>query len=245
MATGLSRSSDFALLSAAELDVLVTRIEQLEAAHAALQAAPYRIEYDYESQSLLEALGDQVKRFVVTRLTPRTDRECAFSFARWRCEPRCACRAQYKLGDYWPSRMCRRVKPEDRDPDCAPDEPDPSDEPVLRRVGRALRRWAGAANAAYRQHLAAPSDADCAFDLARLRCTPSERCAYQFRWWDVTPSQSCRLRLDGGGGGSGAAAAAGAGGGGGSAGGRGQWQGDGEGWRGRDPRGDDEGYREL
>lgn len=38
------------------------------------------------------------------------------------------------------------------------------------------------------------SDSDCDFKLTALGCSPAAWCSYQYRWGDILPSQSCRVR---------------------------------------------------
>src|SRR3546814_11644760 len=39
---------------------------------------------------------------------PTTDLECQWNFLTERCEPACTCSWQYKVGDLWPNRACRK-----------------------------------------------------------------------------------------------------------------------------------------
>jgi acid phosphatase type 7 len=39
-------------------------------------------------------------------------------------------------------------------------------------------------------------DSDCSFSLLELRCVPSDRCIYEYKFGDLKPSQSCRVNTD-------------------------------------------------
>jgi hypothetical protein len=82
-----------------------------------------------------------------------------------------------------------------QDPTCSEERQDPSDDPVVERIGRTLHRWGTAVARTYKEKIAAPTDADCRFDLRHFTCAPIELCAYQFAWGDLHPNQSCRLRV--------------------------------------------------
>lgn len=60
-----------------------------------------------ESKSLLEVVSQTLFEYVTTRLTPRTDRECRWSYKQGKCVPKCRCKYQFKPGDYTLSRSCR------------------------------------------------------------------------------------------------------------------------------------------
>jgi len=60
-----------------------------------------------DSKSLLELVSQTLFDYVTTRLTPRTDRECRWSYAQGKCVPKCKCKYQFQWGDYTLSRSCR------------------------------------------------------------------------------------------------------------------------------------------
>ena len=101
----------------AEIDSLKTKVAGLEAELndrvAQLESKMRQRFADqalYDQQaSLLELWGESLKQFVVHRLTPASDPVCTFSYMRARCEPKCDCQLDYKLGDYSPTRMCRLI----------------------------------------------------------------------------------------------------------------------------------------
>ena len=73
-----------------------------------------------EETSLLEQFGVSAREFLVHRLSPRTDPECRWHYAKARCAPMCTCGFQYKFGDYTLSRSCRLLPPERVDAACDP-----------------------------------------------------------------------------------------------------------------------------
>lgn len=150
-------------------------------------------ELEDEGKSLLEVFGERARKWIVTKATPPTDKECSFSYKRGRCEPKCQCRMQYRFGDYTAGRMCRLVPAWEKDPAC-PTREDPTDEPVFVRGRRALQTWFRNSVTFYREKVAHPTDEICSFNVKKLRCVPEDECHYRYELGDLHPSRSCRLR---------------------------------------------------
>ncbi len=122
-----------------DFDSLFLRMEALEGQLEEMKR--YLLEREDEDKTLLEVAGDRIKGFVLSNLTPPTDKECTYNMKRARCEPKCACRLQYRLGDYWLGRMCRLLPEDKRDPECDEKKWIPSDEPMYNRFGKeAIKR---------------------------------------------------------------------------------------------------------
>ncbi len=117
-----------------DFDSLSHRIEELK---VQLEEMKRELkEREDEDRTLLEVTGERIKGFVLSNLTPPTDKECIYSLKRGRCEPRCMCGLQYRLGDYWLGRMCRLIPEDKRDPECDEEKWIPSDESVYNRFGK-------------------------------------------------------------------------------------------------------------
>jgi hypothetical protein len=84
-----------------------------------------------DSKSLLEIVSQTLFDYVTTRLTPRTDRECRWSYAQGKCVPKCQCKYQFQLGDYTLSRSCRLNQNATEVADCDPTARDESDDNML------------------------------------------------------------------------------------------------------------------
>mmetsp|Transcript_12405 Transcript_12405/g.18608 ORF Transcript_12405/g.18608 Transcript_12405/m.18608 type:complete len:297 (+) Transcript_12405:130-1020(+) len=190
---------NIARVSLSELDTIVKRLEDLEQLQRTKVVASSELALASkvpETDTMMDVMSEQFKQFVVTRITPKTDRECIFNYKRWRCEPKCDCEFHFKFGDYSPSRMCRRIPDFQKDPTCSNFRNDPSDEPVFRRIKRKIGSMFGGLLRNYTEILAVPTDDDCVFDLQRLKCFPDDVCSFRYKLWDLSLSQSCR-RKDG------------------------------------------------
>lgn len=84
-----------------------------------------------DSKSLLEIVSQSLFEYVTTRLTPRTDRACRWSYAQGKCVPKCQCKYQFQLGDYTLSRSCRLNPNATEVAACDPDARDESDDNML------------------------------------------------------------------------------------------------------------------
>ena len=84
-----------------------------------------------DSKSLLELVSQSLFEYVTTRLTPRTDRECRWSYAQGKCVPKCKCKYQFQWGDYTLSRSCRVNHNETEVVGCDPLALDESDDNML------------------------------------------------------------------------------------------------------------------
>ncbi|CAM9208874.1 unnamed protein product [Ectocarpus sp. 6 AP-2014] len=156
-------------------------------------------DFDTDDEALLERIGRLVVQWVNTRLTPRTDEECDWSWGRWRCDPQCSCQYKYRFGDYAPGRSCR-LRPEG-DRELATCDPERGNDVSLLeklaafvgKVGRSTWRFTA-------EHVVPQTDKDCRFSLAhsleekKLVCTPRRHCAFHYKFGDVHPGRSCRLR---------------------------------------------------
>ncbi|CAM9209842.1 unnamed protein product [Chrysoparadoxa australica] len=185
-------------LGAGGIADMMQRMEQLE--RRAMDVLDDIREQEDEEKSLLEVFGERVKTFVVTKVTPKTDKECHFSWTRGRCEPKCTCQFDMKLGDYWPDRACRVIPPRLVDESCTSSTPFPSDTPVAVRVSSTIWRYVRLGANEYDRRIAPPTDKECHFDMRKMRCEPRGRCSLQFKWGDVTPGRVCRLKAEGDGG---------------------------------------------
>ncbi|CAM9291134.1 unnamed protein product [Scytosiphon promiscuus] len=159
-------------------------------------------DFDPDDEALLERIGRLVVKWVNTRLTPRTDEDCKWNWGRWRCDPQCNCHYKYRFGDYAPGRSCR-LRPEgERGLDtCDPDRG--NDVSLLEKLGAfmgkaAKRTWRFTA-----EHVVPQTDKDCRFSLAHTLeekkpiCSPRKYCAFHYKFGDVHPGRSCRLRESG------------------------------------------------
>ncbi len=117
-----------------DFDSLSHRMEALEVQLEEMKRE--LLEREDEDKTLLEVAGERIKGFVLSNLTPPTDKECTYSMKRGRCEPKCACGLQYRLGDYWLGRMCRLIPEDKRDPECDEEKWIPSDESMYNRFGK-------------------------------------------------------------------------------------------------------------
>eukprot|EP00903_Cladosiphon_okamuranus_P020403 g18723.t1 len=159
-------------------------------------------DFDTNDEALLERIGRLVVQWVNTRLTPRTDDECKWSWGRWRCDPQCECEYKYRFGDYTPGRSCR-LRPEGERGLASCDPEKGNDVSLLEKlaavVGKAAKRtWRFTA-----EHVIPQTDKECGFSLAHSLdekkpvCTPRKHCAFRFKFGDVHPGRSCRLRKPG------------------------------------------------
>ncbi len=119
-----------------DFDSLSRRMEALEVQLEKMKMD--LLESENEDKTLLEVAGDKIKGFVLSNLTPPTDKECTYSLKRARCEPKCACRLHYRLGDYWLGRMCRLLPEDKKDPECDEKKWIPSDEPMYNRFSKGM-----------------------------------------------------------------------------------------------------------
>ncbi len=117
-----------------DFDSLSHRMEALEVQLEEMKRE--LLEREDEDKTLLEVAGERIKGFVLSNLTPPTDKECTYSMKRGCCEPKCACGLQYRLGDYWLGRMCRLIPEDKRDPECDEEKWIPSDESVYNRLSK-------------------------------------------------------------------------------------------------------------
>ena len=145
-----------------------------------------------EETSLLEQFGVSAREFLVHRLSPRTDPECRWHYAKARCAPMCTCGFQYKFGDYTLSRSCRLLPPERVDAACDPRsiEDEAGAFEKLSRFATKLARDIGR----FLDEAAPRTDGACRFALGQMQCEPSERCALRYRFGDFSPGRACRLR---------------------------------------------------
>ena len=94
-----------------------------------------------DSKSLLEIVSQSLLEYVTTRLTPRTDRACRWSYSQAKCVPKCQCKYQFQLGDYTLSRSCRLNPNATEVAACDPAAHDESDDNMLVKcVGLVKRR---------------------------------------------------------------------------------------------------------
>ena len=84
-----------------------------------------------DSKSLLEIVSQSLFEYVTTRLTPRTDRACRWSYSQAKCVPKCQCKYQFQLGDYTLSRSCRLNSNATEVAACDPAAHDESDDNML------------------------------------------------------------------------------------------------------------------
>ena len=128
-----------------------------------------------EETSLLEQFGVSAREFLVHRLSPRTDPECRWHYAKARCAPMCTCGFQYKFGDYTLSRSCRLLPSERVDAACDPRsiEDEAGAFEKLSRFATKLARDIGR----FLDEAAPRTDGACRFALGQMQCEPSERCA--------------------------------------------------------------------
>lgn len=84
-----------------------------------------------DTKSLLEIVSQSLFEYVTTRLTPRTDRACRWSYSQAKCVPKCQCKYQFQLGDYTLSRSCRLNPNATEVAACDPAARDESDDNML------------------------------------------------------------------------------------------------------------------
>lgn len=123
---------------------------------------------------------ERAREFILTRTVPPTDAQCDFSWSRLRCEPKCACGARLRFGDYTPGRACRLLHAWERSPSCEMAW-DPSDEPALARLTTAARSALSAARRVYETRVAPPTDDECSFSFQTGRCEPRGLCRLRWR----------------------------------------------------------------
>ena len=145
-----------------------------------------------EETSLLEQFGVSAREFLVHRLSPRTDPECRWHYAKARCAPICTCGFHYKFGDYTLSRACRLLPSERIDPACDPRSID-DEAGAFEKLSRFATRLARDVGR-FLDEAAPRTDAGCRFSLGQMQCEPSERCALRYRFGDFSPGRACRLR---------------------------------------------------
>ncbi|CAM9740658.1 unnamed protein product, partial [Discosporangium mesarthrocarpum] len=137
--------------------------------------------------------ADKTRDFVLTRIVPPTDAQCSFNWNHFRCEPKCSCRVRFEPGDYSPDRSCRLMHEGEGEPGCREGVWDPTDDPVLRRLGQALVGLWGDVREVYERRIAPPTDGECGFSFKRWRCEPAPQCELRLKFGDLTVSSACRL----------------------------------------------------
>ncbi|CAN0258269.1 unnamed protein product, partial [Hapterophycus canaliculatus] len=125
------------------------------------------------------------------------------SRGRWRCDPQCDCHYKYRFGDYAPGRSCR-LRPEGERGLGTCDPNKGNDVSLMEKLGAFMgkagkRTWRFTA-----EHVVPQTDKDCRFSLAHSLeekkpvCSPRKQCAFRYKFGDVHPGRSCRLRDSGG-----------------------------------------------
>lgn len=89
----------------------IARLEALSMATNPIIVEDY-VEILHGDFSILNAVSRHFVRSLQSfSLLPRTDKECSWSYRQERCEPRCLCSFQPRLGDLHPGRACRLIQP--------------------------------------------------------------------------------------------------------------------------------------
>lgn len=108
---------------------------------------------------------------------PQDSSSCVYSFALGMCLPADSCSFKYRFGDLSPSTSCRlREETAAVESDPEPETIPPDTESDANEEG-------------------AMQDSDCSYSHTVQRCVPMRNCKWNFEIGDVTPSQSCRLRV--------------------------------------------------
>eukprot|EP00613_Pedinella_sp_CCMP2098_P044802 CAMPEP_0171799400 /NCGR_PEP_ID=MMETSP0991-20121206/71097_1 /TAXON_ID=483369 /ORGANISM="non described non described, Strain CCMP2098" /LENGTH=321 /DNA_ID=CAMNT_0012410783 /DNA_START=117 /DNA_END=1083 /DNA_ORIENTATION=- len=170
-------------------------------------------------------VGDAARRWIINHFAPVSDPECVWNWRYFRCDPKCLCGFQFKLGDYSMSRTCRRVDAEDRLPTCDEFAVELSGwhkmkgmprrgRATLKRVvtssasrmgyefksaaSRFSRLVVRAGRAAHKGAAtrAPATNNECSFTFDGLRCEPEDLCQYKPKLGDFTLGRSCRIRTD-------------------------------------------------
>jgi hypothetical protein len=76
-----------------------------------------------DERTYLDIFGESAKDFLTKKIIPTTDLSCKWNWKHIRCEPRCSCSFQPRLGDFHLGRSCRlRLTNYDDDESCDDDE---------------------------------------------------------------------------------------------------------------------------
>ncbi|KAM3576681.1 hypothetical protein VYU27_001484 [Nannochloropsis oceanica] len=178
-------------------DSIVERLDKLE---RRVQADGEEIRYSLDSleddnTSMLEIVSQTVFDYITTRLTPKTDRQCSWSYSQCKCVPTCRCSYQFQLGDYTLSRSCRVNHNTTAVALCDADSHDEgNDDNVLVQAQRALLRGLGQLEEVLAYYAPATSP-ECDWRWSSLRCEPREDCRFYFKLGDYHVGRSCRLRV--------------------------------------------------
>ena len=143
---------------------------------------------------LTHSVSQTVFDYITTRLTPKTDRECSWSYSQCKCVPKCRCSYQFQLGDYTLSRSCRVNRNTTAVELCDPDAHEESDDNMLVQAQRALLRGLGQLERVLDSYAPATSP-ECDWRWSSLRCEPREECRFYLKLGDYHVGRSCRLRV--------------------------------------------------
>lgn len=146
---------------------------------------------------------ENLKNWVIESIPP-SDEACTFDWKSLSCAPSCYCTMAAKLGDYSPSRACRRKEEHEIEPNCIGHRSEPSI--VHRAVGHAkevvvsqsseLLAKASAVVTAKVTANAPPTDEDCRWNWKKMHCSPAAFCGLDYQLGDYSLDRSCRLRTD-------------------------------------------------
>lgn len=148
-----------------------------------------------DERSLLEQFTDAAGDFIVNRLLPRSDAQCAWNYAKSICVPRCECAFRHRAGDLTPSRACRlrdvMTTTEVCDPDVSGERGtfEKVAQHVVVRSERLVDKFMG-----FLRDAGPPTDDACDWRWASRRCEPASTCQLRFRFGDFHAGRSCRLR---------------------------------------------------
>ncbi len=155
---------------------------------------------------------------VFTKIIPPSDGECDWSWSQVRCAPADTCKLKPRVGDWHLGHACRLATPEEQAAAAlkASQEPPKWTLPLRKAAAavkavlgkldhvrdRAVHHTVGFVKRCVGKATAKlpPTDNECAFDVVKsvaqqeMVCVPVDTCSYQFKFGDVYPNRSCRLR---------------------------------------------------
>ena len=172
-------------------ELLAARVDELERLAFDGEGNPL----EEQEQSLLELFGEGARDFLVHRLTPRTDPQCRWHYAKARCVPKCACVFAPKLGDYTPGRACRLLAADRVDPSCDPRSIEDEEGVFVKLSGFVHDSLVDLGR--FLDEAAPRTDPMCRFALDKVRCEPHELCGFRYRFGDFSPGRACRRLSDG------------------------------------------------
>ncbi|CAM9824247.1 unnamed protein product, partial [Choristocarpus tenellus] len=120
---------------------------------------------------------------------------------RWRCDPQCLCKWDYRFGDYAPGRSCRLRSEDEVSMTCDPKRGD--DISLLEKLGALIARGAKRSWRFAAENVVPQTDVRCRFapvrsmEERRMVCFPESTCSFQYKFGDPHLGRSCRLRKEG------------------------------------------------